>query len=68
MSEPFGSGGAEQAANALGIPFLGRVPLDPALREASDSGAPPAATGGAQSEAFAAIAAKLLEAMETAAR
>ena len=66
-SDPFGSGGAEDAARELGIPFLGRIPLDSALREASDAGTPPAASGGPQSEAFAAIAAKLLEAVETAA-
>jgi len=66
-SDPFGSGGAEEAAASLEIPFLGRIPLDPALREASDSGAPPAATGGAQSPAFADIAGKLLAALETAA-
>ena len=28
MSDPFGSGGAEAAATELGIPFLGRIPLD----------------------------------------
>ena len=66
-SDPFGSGGAEEAAEQFGIPFLGRIPLDPALREASDEGAPPAATGGAQAEAFERIAARLLEALETAA-
>ena len=64
-SEPFGSGGAEDSAKELGIPFLGRIPLDPELRAASDAGTPPAATGGAQSPAFAEIARKLLEAMET---
>jgi ATP-binding protein involved in chromosome partitioning len=65
-SDPFGSGGAEEAAGAMGIPFLGRIPLDPSVREASDAGTPPAATGGPQSEAFAAIAAKVLQSLETA--
>lgn len=67
QSDPFGSGGAEEAANAMGIKFLGRVPLDPAVREASDAGTPPAASGGPQSDAFAAIARELLKAVETAA-
>jgi ATP-binding protein involved in chromosome partitioning len=67
MSDPFGSGGAEAAAAELGIPFLGRIPLDAALRQASDDGTPPAATGGAQADAFARIAEKLLKALETAA-
>jgi ATP-binding protein involved in chromosome partitioning len=67
QSDPFGCGGAEEAANAMGIKFLGRIPLDPSLREASDAGTPPAATGGPQSEAFAAIARELLNSVETAA-
>jgi ATP-binding protein involved in chromosome partitioning len=60
ISHPFGSGGAEQAAKEMGVPFLGRLPLSLAIREASDSGHPLAA----QAEAFDAIAAKLLEAVE----
>jgi len=66
-SDPFGSGGAEEAAKAMGIPFLGRIPLDPAVREASDAGTPPAADSGAQADAFAAIAQKVLDAVETSA-
>jgi ATP-binding protein involved in chromosome partitioning len=66
-SDPFGSGGAEEAAEAMGIPFLGRIPLDPAVREASDAGTPPAANSGAQADAFAAIAQKVLDAVETSA-
>lgn len=65
-SDPFGSGGAEQAAKELGIPFLGRIPLDSSLREASDAGTPPAAADGPQSDAFASIAAQILKAVETA--
>ena len=36
----FGEGGGEQLAQAIGVPLLGRVPLDPALREAADLGDP----------------------------
>ncbi|HEX6071776.1 MAG TPA: Mrp/NBP35 family ATP-binding protein [Sphingomicrobium sp.] len=64
-SHPFGTGGAEAAAEEMGVPFLGRLPLSPTIREASDAGRPPAATDGVESEAFAEIARKLLEAMET---
>ena len=39
-SEIFGSGGGERLAGELGVPFLGSVPLDPALREACDEGRP----------------------------
>jgi ATP-binding protein involved in chromosome partitioning len=38
ISDPFGRGGAEAAAAELGIPFLGRIPLDIAIRTASDAG------------------------------
>jgi ATP-binding protein involved in chromosome partitioning len=38
--EIFGSGGGEREASRLGVPFLGAVPLDPAVRIASDEGTP----------------------------
>jgi ATP-binding protein involved in chromosome partitioning len=62
-SHPFGTGGAEAAAAEMDVPFLGRLPLSLAIREASDAGRPPAAGGGPEAEAFAAIAAKLLAAV-----
>jgi ATP-binding protein involved in chromosome partitioning len=36
----FKYGGGERAAIELGVPFLGRVPLDPKMVEAADSGTP----------------------------
>jgi len=62
-SHPFGTGGAEDAAAEMGIPFLGRLPLSLAVREASDAGVPPAAGEGAEAKPFETIAAKLLEAV-----
>lgn len=59
ISDPFGSGGAEAEAARLGHAFLGRIPLDLAIRQASDAGEPPAAGDGPQAEAFAAIARRL---------
>jgi len=59
ISDPFGSGGAEAAAKTMELPFLGRVPLDIAIRRASDAGDPPAAGNGPEAQAFAAIAAKV---------
>jgi ATP-binding protein involved in chromosome partitioning len=59
VSDPFGIGGAEAAANAMGCAFLGRIPLDPGLRAASDAGRPPAADNGPQAEAFTAIAQRI---------
>jgi ATP-binding protein involved in chromosome partitioning len=38
--EVFGSGGGDRLAEELGIPLLGRVPLDPLLRESGDAGEP----------------------------
>ena len=36
----FGSGGGEELAAELGVPLLGTIPLDPALREQGDLGEP----------------------------
>jgi len=36
----FKTGGGERAANDLAVPFLGRVPIDPAIVEKGDSGPP----------------------------
>ncbi|WP_310496343.1 Mrp/NBP35 family ATP-binding protein [Sandarakinorhabdus sp.] len=40
VSDPFGHGGAEAEAGKLGVPFLGRVPLAMAVRQAADAGQP----------------------------
>ena len=64
-SHPFGIGGAEAAAAELDVPFLGRLPLSLAIREASDAGQPPASSSGPEAEAFASLAGKLLEVLET---
>ncbi len=36
----FGHGGAQRAADELGIDFLGEVPIEPAVREGADVGVP----------------------------
>ena len=64
LSDPFGSGGAEAAAKALDLPFLGRVPLDIAIRTASDAGIPPASGDSVQGSAFLSIADKVIDWME----
>lgn len=53
-SDPFGRGGAEAEALAMGVTFLGRIPLDGALRMSSDAGQP---ADGANAAVFAAVAA-----------
>jgi ATP-binding protein involved in chromosome partitioning len=47
----FGSGGGERLAGELGVPLLGRVPLDPLLRECGDAGAPLLVTGSESASA-----------------
>lgn len=59
MSDPFGCGGAEAAAQERGMAFLGRIPLHLAIRQDSDAGRPPAASEGPQAEAFTAIAQRI---------
>ena len=59
VSDPFGNGGAEAEAARLGIPFLGRVPLDIAIRRASDAGEPPAAGEEKAARPFLDIAEKV---------
>ena len=39
-TEIFSYGGGERAAEKLGLPFLGRIPIDPAIRAGGDSGMP----------------------------
>ena len=59
LSDPFGRGGVETAAERLELPFLGRIPLDLAIREGSDRGHPPACGTGALAAPFHDIAAKV---------
>jgi len=40
----FGEGGGKAEAGRLGVPLLGEIPLDPALRQGCDEGRPLAAT------------------------
>jgi ATP-binding protein involved in chromosome partitioning len=67
-SDPFGRGGAETAAREMGVPFLGRLPLSPAVRAASDAGNPPAASDGPEAKPFVELAGRILEALETVRR
>ncbi|MGQ3027478.1 MAG: Mrp/NBP35 family ATP-binding protein, partial [Ferrovibrionaceae bacterium] len=57
-SEIFAHGGARRTAEELGCDFLGEVPLDIAIRETSDGGAPIVASqpDGAHAQAYRAIA------------
>lgn len=58
----FGEGGGEKEAERLGVPLLGQIPLEMAIREGGDSGQPAALKEeSATGKAFAEIAGKLSE-------
>ncbi len=59
----FGHGGARRAAESLGIPFLGEIPLDAAIRRYSDEGTPVvlSAPDSPSGRAFGDIAGKLAQ-------
>ena len=66
----FGQGGGERLAEEMGVPFLGRVPLDAAVRVAGDRGQPtvlsaPEAPAG---KALRALARALRERLEASPR
>ncbi|MCZ6581049.1 MAG: Mrp/NBP35 family ATP-binding protein [Nitrospirae bacterium] len=66
-TEIFSFAGGERAAKKFDIPFLGRIPLDPAIRECSDAGTPIviANPDSPQSKAFVKIAAALRNQIES---
>ena len=62
----FGRGGGEDLARELSVPFLGRIPLDMAVREAGDEGRPTvlSAPDSDAGSALARIGDELLAALE----
>ena len=58
----FGEGGGQALADEIGVPLLGRIPLEPAVAAGGDAGAPVALDGsGPAADEFRAIAARLVE-------
>ena len=70
VSPIFGHGGARHEAERLGVPFLGEIPLDMAIRETSDAGRPVVATDpdGVHARAYRAIADGVVAALATGGR
>jgi ATP-binding protein involved in chromosome partitioning len=67
--EIFGHGGAKAEAKRLGVPFLGEIPLEAALRKHSDEGEPVvvSAPNSSSAKAFSAIAAQVWAEIEAGA-
>ncbi len=65
-SDIFGHGGAKKEAETLGMPFLGEVPLQMAIRATSDEGTPIVASQpeSEQAQRYLAIADNLLASLE----
>ncbi|RBP09223.1 ATP-binding protein involved in chromosome partitioning [Roseiarcus fermentans] len=68
-TDVFSHGGARREAETLGVPFLGEVPLDIAIRTNSDEGRPIVATlaDSAHAGAFLEIARRVAETLQTGA-
>ncbi len=57
----FGHGGVAREAEAIGVPFLGALPIDLDTRLAGDAGTPIAAGEGPMAEAYRAMARRFIE-------
>jgi len=69
-SHIFGHGGAEAEARKLGLPFLGKIPLEMEIRATADAGTPIVASqpDSSHAEAYRNIASTLLESLPEEAR
>jgi ATP-binding protein involved in chromosome partitioning len=57
----FGEGGGETLATEVGVPLLGRVPIEPAVAAGSDAGQPVVLGDSPAADAFRAIADRIVE-------
>jgi ATP-binding protein involved in chromosome partitioning len=66
MLDIFGAGGTEQTARQFGLPFLGTIDLDPAVRKGGDTGMPVALAGpgSALGGSFYTVAEQLVKASD----
>jgi len=63
----FGQGGGRRTAEAMGVPFLGELPLNPSIRVGGDTGRPVALAGEQDSHAapFYEMARRVMERVES---
>ncbi len=64
----FGEGGGEAFAEEVEMPFLGKIPLDPAIRTGGDEGMPAVLEDSRAGEAFRSITANVADNVGTVAR
>jgi ATP-binding protein involved in chromosome partitioning len=58
----FGEGGGQSLADEIGVPLLGKVPLEPSVAAGGDAGTPVALDGtGAAADTFRAIARRIID-------
>jgi ATP-binding protein involved in chromosome partitioning len=60
----FGSGGGEKTAREFGVPLLAQIPIDLAIREGGDAGAPASSGAGAAAERFENLAKRVLKELD----
>ena len=61
----FGQGGGKRTAEAMNVPFLGDLPLDPEVRIGGDTGKPVVLTDEVRSAGFTEIARRVISSLET---
>ena len=59
----FGHGGGDRLAHDIGVPLLGRIPLEPAVSAGGDAGSPAALDAGSVADAFARLADEVVAAV-----
>lgn len=66
-TEIFDHGGGQEQASRLKVPFLGEIPLDPAIRSAGDAGQPIVASApeSTQAKTFLEIASKIRDVLHS---
>ncbi len=60
----FGEGGGKRTAQAMDVPFLGELPLDPQIRIGGDTGKPIMLSDDGRADAFTMVAERVIERLE----
>ena len=60
----FGEGGGKRTAEAMNVPFLGELPLDPDIRIGGDTGKPIMLAGDSRAQGFTDIAQRVVDSLQ----